>query len=309
MSDLAQNRAFVTTDSWREWCDASFWDNQAPRLSMGFASGDVVFCKIDEVLRCFERLRLTRRRIILVTGEGDLSCDAFRQSFLPSNVAHWFATNVTCAHRRVTNLPLGLGSPSSATTLTAQKLLAARASGSAKNGWLYVNFRPETNPDTRRIPYEHFQEISRSADWVTFDTPAERGDNVQFLHQLARHRFVLCPPGNGVDTHRMWEALIAGAIPVVKRSPVMDPFKELPILLVDDFREVTLELLEEAVKQIAVSSGPHPLMIESYWAGLIRAKQAEIREAGPMTWKEWFNESAKYGLAMVTRRLGFAEIS
>jgi hypothetical protein len=86
---------------------------------MDFAGGEVVFCKIDEILSFFERLRLTRRRVVLVTGQGDFPCDPFRQSFLPGNVVQWFATNVTQAHSRITALPLGLGSPSSPTTLTA----------------------------------------------------------------------------------------------------------------------------------------------------------------------------------------------
>lgn len=304
MYHKTQNPEFVTTDSWKVWCDASYWSNERPSALMDFKAGDVVFCKIDEVTRFFERLRLTRKKIILVTGEGDLPSDAFRQSFLPSNVVQWFATNVTHPHPRVTALPLGLGSPESSTTLTASEIDIARNSGIARNGWLYVNFRPDTNPRERQAPYVHFREISSSCDWLTFDQPLDRGCNERFLEALVSHRFVLCPPGNGVDTHRMWEALLAGSIPVVKRSLAMDPFLELPILFVDDFREVTLNLLEEAEKRIKISPAPYSLMLESYWAEIIRAKQAEIKEAGLMTWGEWIAESSQYGQGMIARRLG-----
>lgn len=271
---------------------------------MDFQSGNVVFCKIDEVLRFFERLRLTRKRIILVTGEGDLPCDAFKQWFLPANVAHWFSTNVTKDHPRVTALPLGLGSPASTTTLRGSEILHARHSGITRDGWLYVNFRIETNPSERRIPYEYFQKISKTSTWVTFAPPSERGDNGEFLRQLARHRFVLCPPGNGVDTHRMWEVLLAGAIPVVKRSSAMEPFRELPVLFVNDFREITRELLERALEKTKIPSLPLPLMTDLHWRGIIRSKQAEIHGNEMMEWREWIAKSAKYGAEMIFRRLG-----
>lgn len=37
----------------------------------------------------------------------------------------------------------------------------------------------------------------------------------EYLRDLARHRFCLCLRGNGLDTHRFWEALYLGVIPVV----------------------------------------------------------------------------------------------
>ena len=264
----------------------------------------MVFCKIDEVLRLFEQLRLTRRRIVLVTGEGDLPCDAFRQSFLPANVDHWFATNVTNPHPRVTALPLGLGSPKSATTLKTDEIAAARNAGRERDQWLYVNFRPNTNPGERLAPYEHFQKISSDSDWITFEPPSERGANGEFLGQLVRHRFVLCPPGNGVDTHRMWETLLAGAIPVVKRSTAIQPFYSLPILFVDDFQEVTKELLEKAAREIQIPKELPSVMKESFWAEVIRFKQGIIHGDGLLGWGHWTAESAKYGAGMLARRLG-----
>lgn len=304
MHDKTQNTGFLTTDSWHEWCNAYFWSNEMPEASMRFNGGDVVFCKIDEVLRFFERLRLTRKRIILVTGEGDLTCDAFRQSFLPANVDHWFATNVTNPHPRVTALPLGLGSPKSATTLKTDEIAAARSAEVERDQWLYINFRTETNPMQRQAPYEHFEEIASFSDWVSFQRPSESGSNESFLQALVSHRFVLCPPGNGVDTHRMWEVLLAGAIPVVKRSQAMEPFSDLPILFVDDFREVTKELLEKAATAIQIPKELPSVMKESFWAEVIRSKQGNIHGDGLLGWSEWTAESAKYGAGMLARRLG-----
>ncbi len=37
----------------------------------------------------------------------------------------------------------------------------------------------------------------------------------EYLEELAKHYFSLCPRGNGIDTHRFWESLYLGVIPVV----------------------------------------------------------------------------------------------
>ncbi len=43
--------------------------------------------------------------------------------------------------------------------------------------------------------------------------------------RLSEYKFWICPRGNGLDTHRAWEALYVGAVPVIKRSG-LDPLFE-----------------------------------------------------------------------------------
>lgn len=294
----------MTVDSWRGWCDSVFWADEGPRGALDFCGGQVVFCKIDEVMRFFEQVRLTRRRVVLVTGEGDFPCDAWRQGFLPENVARWFATNVTATHPKVEAWPLGLGSPESRTTLRAEEIWAERRKGIPRDEWLYVNFRPETNPSVRGPVFEFFRRHS-GEDWETFDPPGERGNNEGFLQKILRHRFVLCPPGNGVDTHRMWEVMLAGAIPVVLKSQAMEPFRRLPILFVEDYRKVTRELLERAWAEIRVPDQPPESMYEDYWRKRIQAAKESLIGRETMPLGEWLGESVKYGVGMVGRRLGW----
>ena len=293
----------LTCDSWRDWCDRAFWCNEGPCGDANFQPAEILFCKIDEVLKLFERLRLTRKKIVLVTGEGDLPCDAFRQKFLPVNVVRWFATNVTSAHPRVTTIPLGLGSPRSAATLRSAEILELRSAGIPRDRWLFVNFRPDTNPSVRQPVFDHFQRESRTMNWITFQPPAERGTNAEFLEAIVRHRFVLCPPGNGVDTHRMWETLLAGATPVVLQSQAMRPFSELPILFVEDFREVTKEFLEKALEARPGPAEIHPVMTSDFWQRKIHEARDEISKDSTMGWGKWAAEALSYGIEMVGRRL------
>jgi hypothetical protein len=73
----------------------------------------------------------------------------------------------------------------------------------------------------------------------------------EFYQSIIRSRFVLCPSGMGLDTHRLWETLILGSIPIVERCAgwqrVLD---DLPAVWVTRFIEVTPEFLARAYQEI-----------------------------------------------------------
>ena len=62
--------------------------------------------------------------------------------------------------------------------------------------------------------------------------------------------FVISPPGNGIDCHRIWECLYLGAIPVVKNNIAFSQFSHLPILWIDSWEEVTIPFLESKISHI-----------------------------------------------------------
>lgn len=166
--------------------------------------------------------------------------------------------------------------------------------------WLYINFRKETNRAVR-VPLARHFEAKAGEPWITHDKPSPRGDNQGFLEQIMRHRFVLCPPGNGVDTHRMWEALAAGAIPVVQKSPAIEPFASLPVLVVEDLRCVNLSLLRSAAD--ALQSRELGLLRAGRGQHLIEEFREDVADRPLLSWRDFLNESARYALGMARRRL------
>lgn len=66
----------------------------------------------------------------------------------------------------------------------------------------------------------------------------------EYLRAIQDHKYVLCPSGNGIESARNWETLCLGRVPVFKRHPYLEKmFEGLPAVFVDDFSEVTEELL------------------------------------------------------------------
>lgn len=56
----------------------------------------------------------------------------------------------------------------------------------------------------------------------------------------SQFKFVICPRGNGIDTHRIWESLWRGSIPIVLRTPWSIHLNQLgiPLYLVDSFEQL-----------------------------------------------------------------------
>lgn len=302
MNIFSSSEAIVRGDLFQQCCDHIFWSNAHPYTNKNFEGGEIVFCKIDEVLNFFEKLRLTRKRIILITAEGDKPCDAFSQKFIPANVVHWFSTNVIDRHPKVSAIPLGLGTPNDLVTLSSEALKFSLEKSIKRDQWLYVGFRPETNKGIRQKIFQEFQTRALHESWITFEDPSlQKGPN-SFLKNLYSHRFILCPPGNGVDTHRLWEALAAGAFPVALYSQALSPFQDLPILFVDHFSDLSLDLLHNQLPYLEEKRDNLFMLQMSFWEKKIASLKATLKAKEKMSWPLWFKESFFYTFGMIQRR-------
>lgn len=61
----------------------------------------------------------------------------------------------------------------------------------------------------------------------------------ELWRQKTRYAFVISPHGHGLDCHRTWESLALGNIVIVKRSSLDALYEGLPVVIVDDWREIT----------------------------------------------------------------------
>ena len=64
----------------------------------------------------------------------------------------------------------------------------------------------------------------------------------EYFNNLGNYKFVICPNGNGPDTHRIWEALYCGSFPITKTHVGLS-FKNLPIISFDNFDDLSIEKL------------------------------------------------------------------
>lgn len=259
-------------------CRHVFWCNSRPEENRAFRHGDTVFCKIDEVWRLFRALRRTTCRIVLVTGEGSKAVTPALWARRPPQVSVWFGTNMAVQHPRARALPLGLGNVGAGITLTLREIEAVREKGIPRDKLLYANFGPNTNPAIRGPLWDWVRKPEQS--WITFASHAGNDGKSAYLAALASHHYVLCPPGTGEDTHRFWEALYAGARPVVRESVAMKVFSDLPIVMVHDLCAIDASFLRAQAPPQLENTCESAKLWSSYWSNLLREEQNEVRLRG-----------------------------
>ena len=264
-------------------------------------AGSCVYCKVDHLIGLFDQIRQVRNRVVLVSSESDRPITKEFLERCPPQIAHWFSTNIQVEDDRLSGLPLGLANSYCHITLKAPLIAAHSRPFAGRSRWLYVNFRTTSNPAVREPVMHHFRCL-RNSDWLTVQ---EGGLGFEtFLDEMTSHRFALCPPGNGIDTHRLWEALYSRTIPVALAHPAMDAFRDLPILFVEDFRQLTRDSLAREYERITSSQWNCQKLFLPWWRDRIREQKERLKDADAMLPRsDFLREVAGARLAGLKRRV------
>ena len=95
-------------------------------------------------------------------------------------------------------------------------------------------------------------EIPERASAVRFAEETPFVDRVEmptktYFRTLSQYEFMLCPAGNGVQSPKIYEALMMGCIPICQGNPAYLGLrnKGWPIVVVDDWGDITAQKLGE----------------------------------------------------------------
>ena len=194
----------------------------------------------------------------------------------------WWAQNCILNHDKIAQLPIGLDyhtisndpnknwrTPGEGTTPNDQENILIDIISNSRPFYekvrkkIYVNFSVNLNnsncPRTiaiNNIPTELLHiDIGfkhRTEVWKTYS---------QFA-------FILSPYGGGLDCHRTWEILCLGSIPIVKSfrsNGVNDMFDDLPVLIVNEWNEITEQLLNDTIEKFKNTVFNYDKLTLSYW--------------------------------------------
>ena len=62
------------------------------------------------------------------------------------------------------------------------------------------------------------------------------------MKNLTKYKFILCPEGNGLDTHRIWESILTNTVPIVIKNEFTLNLKKIgvPLLLINDWADLKI---------------------------------------------------------------------
>ena len=185
--------------------------------------------------------------------------------FLDANPqVHCWAQNVTRYHPRIKVVPIG------------EQNRIWRNDGSLDQEPMNTVSRKEERSLDILVPYWsgtcHTREIwSRQIENV-FSTRVYVSAKITkqaYLTNITFARAVVCPPGNGLDTHRHWEALTAGAWAIVEDNghtqALLREYPSLHLIPVLDAEDIHLTEIPEGLPPF------HPLLLREFWRVLFQS--------------------------------------
>lgn len=128
-----------------------------------------------------------------------------------------------------------------------------------------LNINKSTHPE-RSYVFDKFS----SESYVTLSLPdVSMEGRRKYLLDITEHEFVLCPRGNGVDTHRLWETLYMERIPIVTYEDAHASFVGLPILFINSWNQVSESFLREKLIEIKSKKWMWNKVYLDYWMKML----------------------------------------
>ena len=225
---------------------------------------------------------------VLVSGDSDMCVpkEALANSesvTLINNpfLLKWFAQNTQIQrHNKIVQLPIGLdyhtisNDPNHNWKTNGEGHLPKHQEGILinlrqqmkpfyeRNPIIYVNFTPINDRFGQRK--SAFEQIPNELLYIN-QSFTKRTQNWK---NITQYTFVLSPFGMGMDCHRTWEALCLGAIPIVKAPNFQKMFENLPVLIVNEWNEITRELLDKTAEHFKSKEFKYEKLTLQYWIKL-----------------------------------------
>jgi hypothetical protein len=272
---------YISGYTWWHFCDwklthPDFGKNTYERFNPEEVKlGDTIFVEYD-CLEAFARTYLPqiRDKVILITANygyhGDMPIPGpFAFLLDDEKVAAWFVQNIDRAPtEKLIPMPIGLASNyhPHGNTMLIDSMVPTALKERERPILMYLNF--SLSPE-RDLCVNHFSLLNVKLE--------PRKSYAAYLRDLTKSIFVISPPGGGIDCHRTWEALLFGCYPVLK-STTLDPlFDDLPVVIVQDWAEVTPEFLQERYRELRSRTWSRDKLYSPYWFQKVHEIQERIR--------------------------------
>jgi hypothetical protein len=200
------------------------WDNPS-----------LIFCYSCSLTLFMEKLSFFKNKFVLVSHNEDTNID---EKYV--NLANhpllikWYCQNLLMNHEKISMIPIGIANsmwPHG--NLEVLNSVVKISPTIKKKNDFYFYFKVDTNRRAR----QYCRSIIESKG-VPFGNEM---NNYSYLCDLASHKFAICPEGNGIDSHRLWECYYLGVIPIVLRSVFTEHVsRNLPCILLNSWEDFSM---------------------------------------------------------------------
>jgi hypothetical protein len=209
-------------------------------LNNPFDNPYYVFCYTHRIDELSSKMDLFENDFVLITHNSDGEVRNTPEVNLILNspkLQRWYCQNMCFEHEKLCFVPIGFANsmwPHGNINVFKHTFFTYNLTTKTKP--VYFNFNINTNV-VKRV--ECLEALKTKVPWLTNVSPFEN------LIRLQQHAFCICPEGNGVDTHRLWEALYVKTVPIVIDSEftrILQKHK-VPLVVLDKWDDLVVSKL------------------------------------------------------------------
>lgn len=269
---------FVTGDGFRSLAEVRI-DDGAFSDSIDVSHGRIIFIAGDVLGRIKTRFLFPQRPFVLISHNSDWGPDEEAMVWWKETVhpeSRWFAQNCKVKDPSIIPIPIGIENKRFHSHGVVSDFVRLRqrlqAEKTPKLPHVLYGFAVNNNPTERQPALESLQKCAIARQLI-------RVNSRRYREVLAQSMAVASPAGNGLDTHRTWEAFYLRTVPIVTRSRLTDEWPHLPWMVIDRWQDVeTLD--EEALIDFYRSIDPDawecPQLQMTYWRQRIIAASERL---------------------------------
>lgn len=225
----------------------------------------ILYASTDNYQRAIHYIRNNpQQKFKLITHNSDISVE---NTYVPDNLIKWYAQNLNYKHPKIEAIPIGLENthwhPSKRHVIDTQ---INNRHNTKRHFSVLCQFNPNTYKQER---YQLLEMVAKKELCADMYYCLNGSHFEQYINNLINYKFCLCPRGNGIDTHRMWEAVLLGCIPIVKKYHAHMYDEELPVIFVDRWQDINQKFLQSEASKIDRKLFDTPILKKSYWKSRI----------------------------------------
>jgi len=244
---LVSSLAFrnICKNSTRETYNMSIVDKSS------LEDNDMIFIHTADIQKFLNPPPVVGKRLTFIIHDSDITFDDNLMSLLEPYSINTYAANSSAKNAK--QIPLGFRDNIYTPHSDLEDVMNDPSKTSEKSILCLVNFLVHKTVDERAKARDYFNDkvwAKKQDEYMNYS--AEKATNfknqetiqkrLDYYARLKQTKFTVCPIGTGIDTHRVYETLYFGGIPIIKTS-FLDPMYERlgGCWIIKDWSEVTEE--------------------------------------------------------------------
>ena len=254
------SKPYLSGDTLRNFSDHIF-DESKSIDPKNIKNKDIVFVNTDVIDIFFKTIfQEIKNDFVLITHNSDVNIESSHLEIIDSRVIHWFAQNLNVENKeKVSLIPIGLEN--------------LRRLKHGRRKWF-------SNPDKEKTKFilSSFNEFTNYKKRGEINSTLRNNNLIDikkyekvedYFSNLQEYRFIICPEGNGLDTHRIWEGILLNTFPILKISNFTQILQNegIPAIYIkkweeiNDFKEKDLD----KIYQDLLKTNTKEYILFNYW--------------------------------------------